>query len=58
MIARGRPFRYMITSGFATPGRYLWHGLLADCGMVAIATVCIYWLLISVIGRLGRSDHK
>jgi hypothetical protein len=57
MIPRGRPFHYMITSGFAMPGRYLWRGLLADCGVVVMFAACLYWLSILMFKRLkGKSN--
>ena len=51
MIPRGRRFHYMITEGFATPGRYLWQGMLADCAVIAIATVCVDWLSLFLLGK-------
>jgi hypothetical protein len=43
----GRPFAYKITSGYASPERWLWSGIFAD----SIMLVCLAGLLF-IIWRL------
>jgi hypothetical protein len=56
MIERGRPFHYMITSSFATPGRYLWLGVLGDCVVVTLTAIGLYLLSLFVLKRVCRNS--
>ena len=58
MVARGRPFPYRITDGFATPGRYLWIGLLADCGAFLVCAALLYWLTAFALQSISRKPEE
>jgi hypothetical protein len=57
MVKRGRPFAYRVTEGFATPGRYLWRGLLADCVVFLVGAAVLYWLSVFVLQGIRRKQE-